>query len=63
MHSQQITWNPQQGWTPVQAEPEKVSLVFYFGTRQMLAWQALPRATRDVPGGPYPGLQHRRTDQ
>ena len=37
MHSRQITWNPQQGWTPVQAEPEKVSLVFYFGTRQMLA--------------------------
>ncbi len=37
MYSQQITWNPQQGWTPVKAEPEKVSLVFYFGTRQMLA--------------------------
>src|SRR5947207_3681422 len=37
MHSQQITWNPQEGWTPVKAEPEKVSLVFYFGTRQMLA--------------------------
>ncbi|HVD83311.1 MAG TPA: FIST N-terminal domain-containing protein [Bradyrhizobium sp.] len=37
MHSQQITWNPQAGWTPVKAETEKVSLVFYFGTRQMLA--------------------------
>jgi len=37
MHSQQITWNPQAGWTPIKAEPEKVSLVFYFGTRQMLA--------------------------
>src|SRR5260370_3394402 len=37
MHSQQITWNPQAGWTPVKAEPKKVSLVFYFGTRQMLA--------------------------
>ena len=37
MYSQQITWNPQEGWTPVKAEPEKVSLVFYFGTRQMLA--------------------------
>jgi hypothetical protein len=37
MHSQQITWNPQAAWTPVKAETEKVSLVFYFGTRQMLA--------------------------
>jgi len=37
MHSQQITWNPQAGWTPIKAEPEKVSLVFYFGARQMLA--------------------------
>jgi len=37
MHSQQITWNPQAGWTPLKVEPEKVSLVFYFGTRQMLA--------------------------
>jgi hypothetical protein len=37
MHSQQITWNPQAGWTPINAELENVSLVFYFGTRQMLA--------------------------
>ena len=37
MHSQQLTWNPQAGWTPFNAEPEKVSLVFYFGIRQMLA--------------------------
>ena len=37
MHSQQLTWNPQAGWTPFKAEPEKVSLVFYFGIRQMLA--------------------------
>ena len=37
MHSQQITWNPKAGWSPVKAEPEKVSVVFYFGTRQMLA--------------------------
>jgi hypothetical protein len=37
MHSQQITWNPQAGWTPIKAETEKVSLVFYFGARQMLA--------------------------
>ena len=28
MHSQQITWNPQAGWTPVKAETEKVSLVY-----------------------------------
>jgi hypothetical protein len=37
MHSQQITWNPQAGWTPVKAELRNASLVFYFGTRQMLA--------------------------
>jgi hypothetical protein len=37
MHSQQLTWNPQTGWTPFKAEPDKVSLVFYFGTRPMLA--------------------------
>jgi hypothetical protein len=37
MHSQQITWNPQTGWTPIATEPEKVSLVFYFGAREMLA--------------------------
>lgn len=35
MHSQQITWNPQAGWTAIKAE--SVSLVFYFGTRQLLA--------------------------
>jgi hypothetical protein len=37
MHSQQIIWNPRAGWTPVKAGPETVSLVFYFGTREMLA--------------------------
>src|SRR3984885_1648825 len=37
MHSQQITWNPRAGWTQVKAGPETVSLVFYFGTREMLA--------------------------
>ena len=37
MHSQQITWNSQAGWTPIKAELENVSLVFYFGTRQMVA--------------------------
>src|SRR5260370_1712180 len=37
MHSQQLTWNPHAGWTPFKTEAEEVSLVFYFGTRQMLA--------------------------
>ena len=37
MRSQQITWNAQAGWSPVKAELGKASLVFYFGTRQMLA--------------------------
>ena len=32
MHSRQITWNAQAGWTPPRAEPEGVSLVFYFGS-------------------------------
>jgi hypothetical protein len=37
MHSQQITWNSSAGWTPIKAKPEDISLVFYFGMRQMLA--------------------------
>lgn len=37
MRSQQITWNAQAGWSPVKAELGKASLVFYFGTRQMLS--------------------------
>jgi hypothetical protein len=37
MYSQQITWNLQAGWSPVATEPEKVALVFYFGTREVLA--------------------------
>ncbi|HEV7635672.1 MAG TPA: FIST N-terminal domain-containing protein [Bradyrhizobium sp.] len=37
MRSQQITWNPQARWSPVKAELGNASLVFYFGTRQMLA--------------------------
>jgi hypothetical protein len=37
MHSQQITWNLQAGWSPVATDPEKVALVFYFGTREVLA--------------------------
>jgi hypothetical protein len=37
MRSQQITWNPQTGWSRVKAELGNASLVFYFGTRQMLS--------------------------
>src|ERR1700722_128270 len=37
MHSRQITWNLQTGWSPVDTDPEKVALVFYFGTREVLA--------------------------
>ena len=37
MNSEQITWNPRAGWTPFKAQSKGVSLVFYFGTRQMLA--------------------------
>ena len=37
MHSQQITWNLHAGWNPAIEQPEKVALVFYFGTRDALA--------------------------
>ena len=37
MHSQQITWSQQAGWSPVAADPEKIAVVFYFGTREVLA--------------------------
>jgi hypothetical protein len=37
MHSQQIVWKPDTGWTPIKAKPEDISLVLYFGMRQMLA--------------------------
>ncbi len=37
MQSQQIIWNPQAGWSPIADEPEKVSLVFYFGAHEALA--------------------------
>src|SRR3984893_3795565 len=46
MQSQQITWNPQAGWTPIKAE--NVSLVFYFGTRQMLACGTRYRELREM---------------
>jgi hypothetical protein len=51
MHSQQITWNPQAGWTPIKAE--NVSLVFYFGTRQMLACGARYNELREMFPGAY----------
>jgi hypothetical protein len=49
MNSQQITWNPQAGWTAIKAE--NVSLVFYFGTRQMLACGARYNELREM----FPG--------
>jgi hypothetical protein len=48
MQPQQITWNPQAGWTPIAAEPEKVSVVFYFGAREMLACGARYRELREM---------------
>jgi hypothetical protein len=48
MHSQQITWNPRAGWTPIEAKPEDISLVFYFGTRQMLACGARYNELREM---------------
>lgn len=37
MRSQQIAWNHQTGWTISKTEIGEVSLVLYFGSRQMLA--------------------------
>ncbi|HET7491174.1 MAG TPA: FIST N-terminal domain-containing protein [Bradyrhizobium sp.] len=37
MHAQQITWSTRAGWSSVDAEVKSVSLVFYFGAREMLA--------------------------
>lgn len=48
MQSQQTTWNPQSGWTPIAADPEKVSLVFYFGAREMLACGTRYRELREM---------------
>jgi hypothetical protein len=47
MHSQQITWSQQAGWSPV-ANPEQVALVFYFGTREVLACGARYNELRDM---------------
>src|SRR3984957_9957262 len=37
MQSQQITWNPRNGWTPQPLASKNSSLVLYFGARQALA--------------------------
>jgi hypothetical protein len=37
VYSQQLNWNSQTGWRPVADQGEKVALVFYFGTREVLA--------------------------
>ncbi|HLX14955.1 MAG TPA: FIST N-terminal domain-containing protein [Bradyrhizobium sp.] len=48
MRSQQITWNPQGGWNRIAGEPEKVSLVFYFGARETLACGKRYRELREI---------------
>jgi hypothetical protein len=48
MQSQQVTWNPQRGWTLIAAGPDKVSLVFYFGARQTLACGNRYRELREM---------------
>ena len=37
MHSHQISWTQRNGWTPLDARGDEISLVFYFGARQALA--------------------------
>jgi hypothetical protein len=48
MHVQQITWNTQAGWSRLAAEPKNVSLVFYFGNREMLASGERYRELREI---------------
>ena len=48
MHSQQITWDLQTGWRPQIADPDGVMLVFYFGTRAVLANGARYRELREM---------------
>jgi hypothetical protein len=48
MHSQQITWSLQAGWSPVATDPEKIALVFYFGTREVLACGRRYRELREM---------------
>ncbi len=48
MHSQQITWNLQTGWGPQVADPDGIMLIFYFGTREVLAGGARYRELREM---------------
>ena len=48
MHVQQITWTTQAGWSRFEAGPNDVSLVFYFGTREMLACARRYRELREM---------------
>jgi hypothetical protein len=48
MDSQHITWNLQAGWSPAVEQAEKVALVFYFGTREVLASGARYDELRDM---------------
>lgn len=48
MHSQQVTWKEQAGWGPAPADPERTSLVFYFGARERLACGARYRELREM---------------
>jgi hypothetical protein len=48
MHSQQITWSLQAGWSPAATDPEKIALVFYFGTREVLACGRRYRELREM---------------
>jgi hypothetical protein len=51
MQSHQISWSRRSGWTPINANPEDISLVFYFGTRQMLACaQRFDELRKTFPG-------------
>src|SRR5215471_15676485 len=48
MHVQQITWTTQAGWSRFADEPKNVSLVFYFGNREMLACAGRYRELREM---------------
>lgn len=37
MYSRQINWDSRTGWSPAAEQAEEVALVFYFGTREVLA--------------------------
>jgi hypothetical protein len=48
MHVQQMTWSTQRGWSDSVGEPKRISLVFYFGTREMLACGQRYRELREM---------------